>query len=168
MKRQNPINNLNILFKPKTTIKLPTNAIIIITRIFGFFRGPGKRRKKGVFRGFPGKRQNGDFSRFPSDSGQSANRVQNDPLRKTLPSEATLPPFNRQGSDHPSGATWGVNVHPSEATSLRVDLSGSLYTGVGIPWLLSSWSRIERQYVAGIPTRRALATDGPNGGADER
>ena len=36
--RKNPINNLKILFKPKITIKLPKNAIIIITRIFGFFR----------------------------------------------------------------------------------------------------------------------------------
>ena len=41
--RKNPIKNLKILFKPKITIKNPKNAIIIKTRIFGFFRvfGPG-------------------------------------------------------------------------------------------------------------------------------
>ena len=36
--RKNPIKMIKILFKGIFTIKWPKNAIIIITRIFGFFR----------------------------------------------------------------------------------------------------------------------------------
>ena len=44
--RKNPIKNLKILFKPKITIKWPKNAIIIKTRIFGFFRVFGPYRPR--------------------------------------------------------------------------------------------------------------------------
>ena len=44
--RKKSIKNLKILFKPKITIKWPKNAIIIITRIFGFFRVFGPYRPR--------------------------------------------------------------------------------------------------------------------------